>query len=105
MDRDQEHAARSQPRVAGPPACPTLIILGTNATVSPLNGLSQAAAVDEMLACTAVGTADEASAYLKKFAAETGADELITVHYSDSVPNRLASVELLAGALDPAGAG
>jgi len=63
----------------------------------------QAAAVDEMLAYTAVGLADEAAAYLQKFAAETEADELITVHYSDSVPNRLRSVELLAGATDPAG--
>ena len=64
----------------------------------------QAAAVDEMLAYTAVGLAEQAGAYLERFAAETGADELITVHYSDSVPNRLRSVELLAGALDPAGA-
>jgi luciferase family oxidoreductase group 1 len=64
----------------------------------------QAAAVDEMLAYTAVGVPDEVAAYLQKFATETGADELVTVHYSDSVPNRLRSVELLAGALDPAGA-
>jgi luciferase family oxidoreductase group 1 len=58
----------------------------------------QAAVVDEMLAYTAVGTADEASAYLANFAEETGADELITAHYSDSVPNRLRSVELVAPA-------
>ena len=63
----------------------------------------QAAVVDEMLAYTAVGTAEEVGAYLGRFAAETGADELITAHYSDSVPNRLRSVELLADALDPAG--
>jgi luciferase family oxidoreductase group 1 len=56
----------------------------------------QAAVVDEMLAYTAVGLADEVSAYLAKFATETGADELITAHYSDSVSNRLRSVELLA---------
>ena len=61
----------------------------------------QAAAADEMLAYTASGTAEEVSAYLEKFAAETGADELMTVHYSDSVPNRLRSVEILADALDP----
>ncbi|MFL5833862.1 MAG: LLM class flavin-dependent oxidoreductase [Solirubrobacterales bacterium] len=58
----------------------------------------QAAAVDEMLAYTAVGLAEEAAAYLQRFAAETEADELITVHYSDSVPNRLRSVELLSSA-------
>jgi luciferase family oxidoreductase group 1 len=55
----------------------------------------QAAAVDEMLAYTAVGLADEVRAYLGSFAADTGADELMTVHYSDSVPSRLRSVELL----------
>jgi hypothetical protein len=57
-----------------------------------------------MLAYTAVGLAEKAAAYLMEFAAETEADELITVHYSDSVPNRLRSVELLAGAIDPGGA-
>jgi luciferase family oxidoreductase group 1 len=72
--------------------------------VTALLASPQAAAVDEMLAYTAVGLAGEAAAYLQNFAAETEADELITVHYSDSVPNRLRSVELLAGALDPAGA-
>jgi luciferase family oxidoreductase group 1 len=63
----------------------------------------QAAVVDEMLAYTAVGVVDQAAAYLENFARETDADELITAHYSDSVPNRLRSVELLAGALGPAG--
>lgn len=63
----------------------------------------QAAAVDEMLTYTATGLPDQVAAYLEGFARETGADELMTVHYSDSVPNRLRSVELLAGALDPAG--
>jgi len=56
----------------------------------------RAAAVDEMLAYTATGTAEQAVSYLEGFAAETGADELITAHYSDSVPNRLRSVELTA---------
>jgi luciferase family oxidoreductase group 1 len=72
--------------------------------ITTLLASPQAAAVDEMLAYTAAGTPDEVSAYLERFATETGANELITVHYSDSVPNRLRSVELLAGALDPAGA-
>jgi alkanesulfonate monooxygenase SsuD/methylene tetrahydromethanopterin reductase-like flavin-dependent oxidoreductase (luciferase family) len=77
----------------------------TEEDVTALLESPQAAAVDEMLACTAVGVPAEVSAYLEGFAAETGADELMTVHYSDSVPNRLRSVELLAGALDPAGRG
>jgi luciferase family oxidoreductase group 1 len=64
----------------------------------------RAYAVEEMLTYTAVGTAAEASAYLERFGEETGADELITVHYADSVANRVRSVELLAGALDLAGA-
>jgi luciferase family oxidoreductase group 1 len=71
--------------------------------ITALLASPQAAAVDEMLAYTGVGVAEEVGAYLESFAAETGADELMTVHYSDSVPNRLRSVELLAGALDPAG--
>ena len=53
-------------------------------------------AVDEMLACTAVGPAEKVASYLEDFAADTGADELITAHYSDSVPNRLRSVQLTA---------
>jgi luciferase family oxidoreductase group 1 len=63
----------------------------------------QAVAVDEMLAYTASGTPDEVASYLQQFAADTGADELMTVHYSDTVAHRLRSVELLAGALDPVG--
>ena len=58
----------------------------------------QAAVVDEMLTHTAVGTADEAAIYLERFQQQTSADELITVHYNDSVENRLRSVELLADA-------
>jgi luciferase family oxidoreductase group 1 len=58
----------------------------------------QATAVDEMLAYTATGLSDEVSSYLQQFAADTGADELMTVHYSDTVAHRLRSVELLAGA-------
>jgi len=70
--------------------------------ITALLASPQAAAVDEMLAYTGAGVAEEVAAYLESFAAETGADELMTVHYSDSAPNRLRSVELLAGAFDPA---
>ena len=58
----------------------------------------RAAVVDEMLTYTAVGTGAEAAAYLADFQRSTGADELITAHYSDSVASRLRSVELLAKA-------
>ncbi len=37
-----------------------------------------------------------AAAYLDEFQQRTGADELITVHYADSVPNRVRSVERYA---------
>jgi luciferase family oxidoreductase group 1 len=59
----------------------------------------QAAVVDEMLTYTAVGTGAEAADYLTRFQRRSGADELITAHYSDSVPNRLRSVELVAEAM------
>ncbi|MFN8216816.1 MAG: LLM class flavin-dependent oxidoreductase [Solirubrobacterales bacterium] len=58
----------------------------------------QAAVVDEMLTYTAVGTGAEALSYLDRFQRQTGADELITVHYSDQVAGRIRSVELLAEA-------
>ena len=70
----------------------------TDEDVTALLQSPEAAVVDEMLAYTAVGPPRRSAAYLQSFAADTGADELITVHYSDSVPNRLRSVELVARA-------
>lgn len=58
----------------------------------------RARAVDEMMTYTAVGTGEEAAAYLADFQAKTGVDELMTVHYADSVDNRVRSVEVLAEA-------
>jgi luciferase family oxidoreductase group 1 len=63
----------------------------------------RAAVIDEMLTYTAIGTGERAALYLDSFQEQTGADELITVHYADSVANRVGSIELLAGAVDPAG--
>jgi luciferase family oxidoreductase group 1 len=63
----------------------------------------ESSAVDEMLTYNAVGTADEAGEYLERFLDHADADELIVVHQSDSVENRLRSVELLAEAVDPTG--
>jgi luciferase family oxidoreductase group 1 len=60
-------------------------------------------AVDEMLTYNAVGTPERAGAYLDHFRDQAGADELIVVHQSNSVDNRLRSVELLADAVDPSG--
>jgi luciferase family oxidoreductase group 1 len=58
----------------------------------------RAQAVDEMLTYTAIGTGEEAAAYLADFQAKTEVQELITVHYTDSVENRVRSVEILAEA-------
>jgi len=61
----------------------------------------QGAAVDEMLTYNAVGTASEAAEYLEGFRRLSTADELIVVHQSDTVENRLRSVELLGEAIAP----
>ncbi len=58
----------------------------------------RALAVDEMMRYTAVGTPDTVVAYLDEFRRSCGADELITVHATATVPARLRSVELLAEA-------
>jgi luciferase family oxidoreductase group 1 len=58
----------------------------------------RAKVVDEMMTYTGVGTGEEAAAYLADFQAKTGVQELITVHYADSVENRVRSVEILAEA-------
>jgi luciferase family oxidoreductase group 1 len=63
--------------------------------ITALLASPQAAVVDEMLAYTATGTAEQVSSYLEGFATGSGADELMCVHYSDSVANRLRSVELV----------
>ncbi|MEU4160517.1 LLM class flavin-dependent oxidoreductase [Actinoplanes sp. NPDC026670] len=48
---------------------------------------------------TAVGTPDEVRDYLLEFAATAQADELITAHHAQSVPDRLRSVELTGAAM------
>jgi luciferase family oxidoreductase group 1 len=60
----------------------------------------RAKVVDEMLTYSAVGTGPEAAAYLADFQRKTGVDELITVHYADSVDNRVRSIEILAEAAE-----
>ncbi|THV29056.1 LLM class flavin-dependent oxidoreductase [Glycomyces paridis] len=47
---------------------------------------------------TAVGTPEEVHEYLVAFAATAGADELITAHHAEAVPDRIRSVELTAEA-------
>jgi luciferase family oxidoreductase group 1 len=60
--------------------------------------LPQAAFVQQMFTYRAVGSPASVVAYLEEFQRQTGADELITVHHTPSVPARLRSVRLLAEA-------
>ncbi len=55
------------------------------------------AIVREMTRYSAVGTGPTVRAYVDEFARFAGADELITVHPSPTVPARLRSLELLVG--------
>jgi luciferase family oxidoreductase group 1 len=72
----------------------------TDEEVDQILDSPRARAVDEMLTYSAVGTGAEAAAYLADFQQKTGVDELITVHYADSVDNRVRSVEILAEAAE-----
>lgn len=75
----------------------------SEADIDAILASPQAAAIDEMLTYNAVGTPDEAGEYLEKFREHAVADELIVVHQSNSVENRLRSAELLTEAIDPTG--
>jgi alkanesulfonate monooxygenase SsuD/methylene tetrahydromethanopterin reductase-like flavin-dependent oxidoreductase (luciferase family) len=75
----------------------------TDDEVTAILASPQAAAVDEMLTYTAVGTADAVAGYLDRFQEQTGVDELITVHYAPTVAGRIRSVEITAGAVELAG--
>jgi luciferase family oxidoreductase group 1 len=55
--------------------------------------------VDQMMRYVAIGTPAEVRPYLAGFAADVGADELITVHQALSLERRLRSVTLLAEAM------
>lgn len=65
----------------------------------------RAAAIDQMLTYSAAGTPAAVADEVDAFQEHTGADELMVVHQADSVARRLRSVELLASAADPRGAG
>ena len=54
-----------------------------------------------MMHYTAAGTPDEVACYLNDLAREADVDELITVHPSPTVAERLRSIDLLADAHDP----
>ena len=58
--------------------------------------------IARMMHYTAAGTTDLVQRYLTNFAAEVGADELMTVHPSPTLGQRLTSIDLLADAFDMA---
>lgn len=55
--------------------------------------------LSNMTKYTATGTPEEVRKYLEAFAASIRADELITAHWAQEVPDRLRSVELTAKAM------
>ena len=57
--------------------------------------------IAQMMHYTAAGTPGQVKEYLDTFADAVGVDELMTVHPSPTVTERLRSVELLADANDP----
>ena len=67
-------------------------------------GAGAAAHVDEMLTHTAAGTPGEIRGFLEEFLRLTDADELITVHPAPDADDRLRSLTLLVGAMEPAAA-
>jgi len=57
---------------------------------------TQGQQIAQMMHYTAVGTPELVATYLTNFAREVGADELMTVHPSPTIDERLRSIELLA---------
>lgn len=62
--------------------------------------LPHAAFVEQMFTHRAVGTPGAVAQVVNDFQAKCGADEVMTVHHAASVPQRLASVRLLAQAAE-----
>lgn len=60
--------------------------------------------IAQMMHYTAAGTPDLVARYLRSFADEVGVDEIMTVHPSPTIAERLHSIDLLAGAVMPVGA-
>ena len=101
---DTEEAARAQLETSRRARAKRFFTRGqealTDAEVDAVLASPRAAAVDEMLLYTAVGTPPSMAAFLGDFARDTGADELVVVHHAQDVASRLRSVELLAEAAD-----
>ena len=57
--------------------------------------------IAQMMHYSAIGSPTSVATYLTSFADQVGVDELMTVHPSPTLEQRLRSVDLLADALDP----
>ena len=57
--------------------------------------------IAQMMHYTAAGTPDVVARYLRSFADEVGVDEVMTVHPSPTIAERLRSIDLLADAVMP----
>jgi len=57
--------------------------------------------IAQMMHYSAIGSPTSVATYLTSFADQAGVDELMTVHPSPTLEQRLRSVDLLADALDP----
>ncbi len=60
----------------------------------------QGQAISQMMTYSAIGTPDTVREYLDRFSDHADADELIVVHPSPTIDDRLRSVDLLADAVD-----
>lgn len=60
----------------------------------------QASSINEIFTYSAVGTPESVAEKVRDFAAETGADEVITSHHGSSTAAKVRSVELLASAFN-----
>jgi luciferase family oxidoreductase group 1 len=70
----------------------------TDGEIDQLLASPQGRHVVQMMRYSAVGTADHVRRYLDEFTAHSDADELIVVHASPTLEQRLRSVDLLADA-------
>jgi putative transposase len=102
---DDEHDAASQFEARRRALVRTLIARGpgnpsyTDAQIDEFIVTPQGRQLADMLRYSAVGTTAQVRQYLESFADSTTADELIVVHQSPRIADRLRSVELAAEAM------
>ena len=98
VDAQRQHLEISRRRVARFLRVPREL---TDDEADELLASPQGQHIAQMMHYTAAGTSDLVHRYLGNFAAEVGLDELITVHPSPTLDERLRSIDLTADAADP----